>query len=344
MHIETWNITGNGFHFGQHGLGQEETALTMPSDSLFAALVARLAVQDAAAVDAFIKPYMGADPPLVLSSTFLRAGQVHFFPEPARTWQPKESSIAPKALKKVLFLSEALFRELLAGKALAELYPDALMLQDGKALVSQAEVKLLPAEIKKDAKLWVIERRPRVTLDRVTSGSSIFLTGRVAYAPGCGLWFGIRWLKESGGLKAQVAGLLAELGDAGLGAERSTGFGACQIEAGPQIELPDAPGQPWITLSRYLPRAEEMPALQDPQAAYRLAEVGGWLDSPVRRGQRRRPIHMLLEGAVLGPLAQLVPGQVIDVRPSYATDPDPVGHAVYRSGLALAVGLKGGPA
>jgi CRISPR/Cas system CSM-associated protein Csm4 (group 5 of RAMP superfamily) len=43
MQLECWNIQGASFHFGTHGLGQEQTMVTMPSDSLFGALVARLA-------------------------------------------------------------------------------------------------------------------------------------------------------------------------------------------------------------------------------------------------------------------------------------------------------------
>ncbi len=47
MQLESWTITGNGFHFGKHGLGQEQTYITMPSDSLFAALVSRMACMKA---------------------------------------------------------------------------------------------------------------------------------------------------------------------------------------------------------------------------------------------------------------------------------------------------------
>ena len=42
MEIDVWHINGNGFHFGRHGLEQEESRIHFPSDSLFAALVARM--------------------------------------------------------------------------------------------------------------------------------------------------------------------------------------------------------------------------------------------------------------------------------------------------------------
>ena len=136
--------------------------------------------------------------------------------------------------------------------------------------------------------------------------------------------------------------LFAELGDAGLGGERSVGFGACQINFTGTLDLPDHTGGQWVTLSRYLPREDEMSALMDKGASYRLERIGGWLDSTSRRGQRRKATHIIAEGSVLGPLERGVPGQIVDARPAYESDPDPLGHAVYRSGLALAIGLKGG--
>jgi len=69
------------------------------------------------------------------------------------------------------------------------------------------------------------------------------------------------------------------------------------------------------------------------------------VDSPISKSERRRAVRMLAEGAVLGGVARVVPGQIIDVQPNY-DGKQPLGHPVWRSGLALAVGLaideKGG--
>jgi hypothetical protein len=61
----------------------------------------------------------------------------------------------------------------------------------------------------------------------------------------------------------------------------------------------------------------------------------------VSKAERRIPVRLLAEGAVLGPLDRIVPGQIVDVQPDYGGT-RPLGHAVYRSGLALAVGLEAG--
>jgi CRISPR-associated protein Csm4 len=348
MYADTWKITGEGFHFGQHGLGQEETLLTMPSDSLFAALVARLAVrQGKEAVERFMAPFLDDNPPFVLTSTFPFAGEVRFFPVPAKLFGAGEGEqVHSKDLKKVKFISEGVFRKVLEGKSLSGLYPEAEKLQKKQVLVVKEERTSLPkGMLEREGPIWSVERRPRVTVDRKKQTSSIYFTGRVAYAKGCGLWFGVRWLKEDATLKELFTSLLKDLGEVGLGAERSTGFGVCQIEPGEKLELPEACAETcdlWISLSRYLPCQDEMAALQHSQAVFVLRNVGGWVDSPLRRGQRRRAVNLLTEGSVFGELKRAVPGQVVDVRPRYPTNHDPLGHAVYRYGLAFAVGIKGG--
>lgn len=341
MQLDTWTITGPGFHFGEQGLGQEGTSLSMPSDSLFAALLSRLLVtQGKAALDALAARFTGGPPPFVLSSTFLYAGSVRFFPAPAL--HAPASQASHKDLKKVTYLSEALFRQVLAGQSLAGLYEPAEKLQGKAVLVSQEELPGLPSEVReRKTELWHVEKRPRVTLGRAVQNSNIYFTGRVSFAAGCGLWFAVRWLEDDPILKSLLARLLHDLGDAGLGGERSVGFGACRIQPGLTLELPEPGDDPWVTLSRYLPQESELEALAHPQAAYQLVSVGGWLSSPASSGQRRRAVNLMAEGSVFGPLGSAVPGMIADVRPSYPTDEDPLEHPVYRCGLALGVGLKG---
>jgi CRISPR-associated protein Csm4 len=340
MNIQTWGILGRSFHFGLHGMGQEKTSLTLGSDSLFAALVARLARSAPAdKVEQFCRPFTTGSPPFVLTSTFPLAGEVRFFPPPVTSRKPDSKSDA-KSIKNVLYVSENLYRRLLNGEMLASL-SDVFPLQKGKLWVSKEEVKHLPKSLSKaDAALWAEEQRPRVTLDRASQAATLFFTGQVTYAEGCGLWFGVRWLQDDPALHQQLAGLLADLADAGLGAERNSGLGGACIQPLADLQLPDA-SERWTTLSRYLPRQEEFAVLTNPASAYALKSIGGWLDSPARTGQRRRSVNLLVEGSVFGSLPAVVPGMVADVRPAYKDEPDPLGHPVFRCGLALAVGLKG---
>lgn len=343
MQIQSWSITGQSFHFGLHGMGQEETSPTMPSDSLFAALVARLARSaEAAQVQQFCQPFVEGNPPFVISSTFPRAGAVRFFPPPQASRRPPKEKIDgqdAKAFKRVAFVSEKLFHRLLEGKMLSEL-TDVRTMQSEKLWLTEEEFQSLPAELQKEGRVWGEEQRPRVTLDRASQASTLFFTGQVTFAPGCGLWFGLRWLTEDAALKKQVGGLLNDLALAGLGAERNSGLGAAEIQGSGEISLPDPSGA-WVSLGRYLPAADEISILGNPASAYTLKNVGGWLDSPMKTGQRRKSINLLAEGSVLGAWPGKTPGRIEDVRPRYQGAEDPLGHPVYRNGFALAVGLKG---
>lgn len=341
MQVEVWKISGSGgFHFGRHGLGQEETLTTMPSDSLFAALVNRLAVSAGADVDSFMQPFNDNEPPFALSSTFPFAGSVLFFPVPFAVVGETAKEDDAKNYKRVRYISEKIFRQLIEGKSFVDVYKGAQKLMGETVLFDATERASLPEAIREgETSIWSVETRPRVTLGRAAQNSSIYFTGRVVYAKECGLWFGMYWRKPDDARKKQVTDLFTELGYAGLGAERSVGFGACEIKHETNIMLPEAEGKRWVSLSRYLPRKEETETLK--HGAYKIVNVGGWLDSPKMRGQRRRAVNMLEEGATLGNALSAIPGEIADVRPSYKTDKDPLGHAVYRSGLALAVGMEG---
>ncbi len=347
MQLECWSIQGTSFHFGQHGLGQEQTMVTMPSDSLFAALVARLArTKGAQAVDEFCKPFVDGVPPFVLSSTFPLAGDVRFFPVPMLARDSEDAGALSKKLKRIKYLSESAFRNVLAGKSLANIFDPNLLLQNEQILTSEADFKRLPKELQEpNACVWTVEQRPRVTLDRSSSTSNLFFIGQVRFASRCGLWFAAQWLENNDTKKKMFSNLLHELAAAGFGAERAVGMGMAEINPMKPLELPDAKNA-WVTLSRYLPTKEETSALADDLSAYSIKPVGGWLDSPSNMGQRRRPVNLIEEGSVIGskPLRP-VPGQIVDVHPRYKTGDkilEPLGHAVYRCGFALAVGMEGG--
>ena len=281
-------------------------------------------------------------PPFVLTSAFPRAGLVHFFPVPMSPPTPATKNWPrPKDLKRAKYVSEAGLRSMLAGAQLTEVYKSSEQLHGGQVLVAAADWPGVPRQVKDARSMWGIEKRPRVTIDRVSQNSSIYFTGRVAFNAECGLWFGVRWLQDDAALVKKLADLFVDLGDAGLGGDRTSGFGACEITSASQIELPDGANRVWTTLSRYLPRKDETAALSHARSAYAIETICSWVDSPVSKSERRIPVQLVAEGSVLGPLSRAVPGQLIDAQPDY-NGAKPLGHPVYRSGLALAVGLGTG--
>ncbi len=186
---------------------------------------------------------------------------------------------------------------------------------------------------------------PSVTVTRADSASTIYHSGRVTFAAGCGLWFGIAWRQPEARVDGQgptyadaVERILAFLQAQGLGGERSSGYGAFACQADTAFTLPDpAPGGPAWLLSRYHPQLTELPAtLAHPDAAYSLTSAAGWLHTLDAPDQRRKRLYLVTEGSIVCPPAYPA-GDVADVRPTYNGAAFP--HPVYRYGLVLAAGL-----
>lgn len=346
MQLDLWYIDGTSFHFGKHGLGEEESDEHLGSDSIFSAVVARMVeTRGTLATEEFVQVARGDAPPFVLSSAFPRAGDICLFPTPLES--PAGSSVDAhryKELKKCKYVSGTTFNAVIAGKSLAEVFPgrealgENVLLQNGKVLVDESEVKALPASVRPDGRIWSIVKRPRVAVGRAAANSQIYHTGQTVFHDTCGLWFAVRWISRDDTLARTLADAFADLGDAGLGGKRSVGFGHCRIERHGTLELPDAEDAHWVTLSRYLPRSDEMDALFK-GTAYTIESVGGWVNSPIKKSERRRTVRMIAEGSVLGRVSRAVPGQLVDVRPIYDGKPQ-LEHPVWRSGLALAVGIQ----
>lgn len=343
MKLQIWHISGNSFHIGRHGLGQEETCERFSSDSLFSAMLACLAVTEgASSVQRWAKPFVDKQPPFVLTSAFPRAGKLCLFPLPLASLNSpaSDAEVPHKKLKAIRYVSPRVFQRLLAGSSLADEYMHGELLQHGQVLLDAGEKAQVPREIynSDDRIVWREERRPRVVVDRVVSKSAIYFTGHTIFAPLCGLWFGVRWLNEDDLSRSSLQSLLLYLGEAGLGGDRSSGFGMASFTETGSIDLPSASEKPWVSLSRYLPARDEISALSGAQAAYSLETVGGWIDSPFNKSERRRSLNMLAEGSVLGGLPCEVPGQMVDVQPNYG-GAKPLGHPVWRNGMAVAVTL-----
>jgi len=349
---------GGGFHFGREGLDQEVSAESFPSDSLFAALVAALtALEGFDSAAAFVEPFLTAeapqDVPFRLSSLFPRAGNLPLLPMPRVQvkLQTSEDRARGKALKRIAYVSPGILRHLLNEDVVDRFLPsgkgtsDGLMLQDGKVWIRHKERTLLPDECQKKEPLdlfewevWKNDTVPRVTIDRTSNSSAIFQVGRTVFNEGCGLWL----LADVNQLGDRLAYLLDILGDQGIGGERSSGYGGFTVEP---FEAPTLPSpvnrNRAMTLSRYNPTEREIAAgVLGERASYELVDIGGWLASPGNPAQRRKRVRMIEAGSILQ-AAQPVVGRVVDVRPEYEHSGAP-DHPVYRSGLALLIGMSGG--
>jgi len=372
-HWTTYNLEpkpGAGFHFGLRGLEQEGSASHCPSDTLFAALVATAADLDGdAGARAFTRPFEDGKPPFLLTSVFPRAGNLPLYPFPFVKVELAEKRGQRKLLKRLRYVSPVIFTRIINRQSLDE-YADGedgcgLFLQGGQVWLAADEIdalpddwrELAPEDVKKrkdwrewlpgkEGRQWLREQkvwrsRPvdRVTVDRVASASTIYRIGRTVYAPGCGLWFGAQWPAGlDGDAQTRLETLLAHLGDRGLGGERSVGYGQFKWEQASPLDLPErALDGPSLTLSRYLPRQEELPAALQGDASYRLAAVAGWLNAPGKQAQRRKQVRLLVEGSVFQTSGAGLWGRLADVCPDGWN-----GHSIWRYGYACPVGTRRG--
>ncbi len=374
MQVTPYRLTfPHGLHIGVSGVDLEESGVVARADTLFAALLDAhgRAGHDA---QAFAAPFALAppDPPFTLTSAFPFAGGVRFYPAPVDLTEivsAQQLAQRGKAIRGVRYLSEALWRRALNGEKLdGWLFPadenaepmQGVALQGGELWLSAEEVERLPDPLRprkgrlralRFRRLWANARVPRVTVDRLTGASTIFHAGRVSFAPGCGLWFGVRWLRPdqpitAGGpaWEAALHRALLTLADDGIGGERSAGYGAFDWQADAPFELPapQAEGRAFL-LSRYHPRAEELPGVMDAEdCAYAIVSIGGWLRAPGVPAQRRKRIAMLAEGSLVRLPAELA-GDVADVKPAYEAATGEPPHPVYRYGIAFGVAWPGRP-
>ena len=367
-----------GLHVGTRGVNLEEADVSIPSDTLFAALLdgwRRLGQNP----ERFAAPFVAdpSDPPFLLTSAFPLAGDVRFFPVPvdaARLFNAGTIGTRGKSIKRIRYLSEGLLRRVIAGERLDTwLFPEdeyadpttGVALQGGTLWLSREEIDALPQEFRtvKNAagavmprpvhalrrlSLWKSARVPRVTIDRSSSASNIFHAGKTTFNQNCGLWFGVVWRQPATVVPGTnityenaVDQILAVLQSDGLGGERSTGYGAFVAdEADETFSFDDAQaGEPLLLLSRYHPRGSELPdALTAARSAYRLTAVAGWLRSPDGAAQRRKRLMLVSEGSIVCPPVHPA-GDVSDVRPTYHSAAVAFPHPVYRYGMAVGIGF-----
>jgi CRISPR-associated protein Csm4 len=335
-------------HFGERGVGLEETADTPHSDTLFSAVVWAWRMSDGAVCAEerlraiLAQTHSEGMPPFILSSAFPYADNVLFLPRPLVPLKGRSGpSQEHQAWKRIRYVSWDRMHQIIhQGGTIPPIREDNL-LQGGNLWVTPGELGRLRARFGDDMSEFYVWKSgqnalaARVTVDRISSTASLFFFGRVYFRDGCGLCVLVRY--GSAEYRPLVERALRFLGETGIGGQRNQGHGQFALE-----QPPDGDGLLWtgnlpapavpnaaLLLSLYHPTLREVQtgALRDAQ--YDLLLRDGWIGSPDNSSERRLGLRMLAEGAVLP--HQPVVGDILDVRPAGFS------HPVYRSGLALTV-------
>lgn len=341
----------------------EETVEFIPSDTLFAALVAVAAEQwGQRAAAALGEAFGGSEPPFLLTGAFPALPHLRFFPRPA-AWSPGPG----KALKRLRWVSEGLLARLARGEPVKDedLFPSEGGEEPERTLAKIAPVRLLRAERSQlprpmqrgDLAAWRLWdaafQRPAVVVSRGGGRTFLYDIAMARYGPQVSWWAAFAWGARAeetawpGGpsWRGLIESALRALGDRGIGGMRSRGGGAFQLELdSTPLALSVASAPYVVTLSRYHPRGDELEAgaLSDPKAAYRLVTVGGWAAIPGRPDQPRRPIGMVEAGAVLRADGRFPLGTLVDARLN-PKDLERFPHPLWRYGLAFPIPWAGLP-
>lgn len=327
-------------HFGEIGIGLEQTSERVRSDTLFSAWVSSYArIFGSSGIEQLLTDFTEnpEKPPFRVSSTFIyrRDGEgfIDYLPKPIEkpVGYPDPDLPIAKTYRKLNYLPLSIWRQWYQGNGF-----DAGC--DLQQLINDYKAAFKPYEL------------PKVSIDRTTRATNFYHTGLVQFAwepvtaasqgtvnSLAGLYFLVQLPEQNDELEARLRIALELLGEEGLGGERSSGAGRFQVmgwddlpgEWQETINFADGKHHALISLFWQHPLP---PDYIEGSARYVLQERGGWIASPSGRQLRRKKVHMFAEGSVF-PKAPV--GCLANVTPEQFT-----AHRIYRSGVALSLPIK----
>lgn len=308
------------------GLGRDSydvAASLLHSDTIASALAS---LRANGGKDGDIKDFLEC---LSITSAYPFSGKTYFLPKPDGKLNVEvkgvEEKVYRKSLKKVKFIAKEVWDSLISGSLV---------------VVEESQVKgqYLLADSKSKFEVptkSIINQRvnvPRADGEDATP----FAFSWTFFMPNAGLYCIIDCEDDK---FDEIKNLFIELGEQGIGSDRSVGGGHFDIEID-EIELPeveDANSQ--LLLSMFIPSKEELEQIDLLSSKYQIIKRGGFISgasSEKLRHYRRNTAYMFLEGSILQ--SSVKPkGVVIDLTPSIAEENL---HPVYRSGKAFCVNIK----
>jgi CRISPR-associated protein Csm4 len=325
-------------HFGELGIGMEETSDRIHSDTLFSAWVsayARLFGKDA--VEERLKQFTTEiEPPFRLSSTFIyrqvEEKTIYYLPCPLKRPMnyPDDDFEFAKEYKKLNYLPLEVWQRWYQGEGWKD--------RDGDELKAKAKAKK-----GEKSEAFKKQKVPKIAVDRVTRATNIYHTNFVYFQEDAGLYFLVEFSKPE--FENDFLTVLNFLGEEGIGGERSSGAGQFEVDNSSieltsdwkQIrEFTEGNSHSLISLFWENPLAPDLLDREGKlkqESSYELLRRGGWISSSPSGSQRRRKsIQMFAEGSVFPVKPK---GKLADVTPEGFSS-----HSVYRSGISLSLPIK----
>ncbi|MBX9258321.1 type III-A CRISPR-associated RAMP protein Csm4 [Desmonostoc muscorum CCALA 125] len=337
------NFGRNLAHFGEVGIGLEETSDRVRSDTFFSAWVssyARLfgkkAVEELLQLFPTDKQPQGIAP-FRISSTFIyrEIGKdtIYYLPRPLKfpINYPDNDLAFFKAYKKLNYLPLEIWQRWYQGTGFTT--DDTHELENYTP--AKPKGRLATAGVFDYSKACKIEQLPKIAIDRNTRATNIYHTGFVQFdweKNPAGLYFLLELSLEGENLADKLEAALYLLGEEGIGGERSSGAGRFEVK---WSELPETwqnvvnfhTGNYHTLMSLFWDLSITTEFLKN--ASYEIQERGGWISESQLR---RQMVRMFSEGSVFPAPPQ---GKLVDVKPEKFTR-----HSIYRSGISLSLPIK----
>ncbi len=315
------------FHVGTGKENYDFSAAELHSDTLSAGLAA-LAIQQNKIEENEVENFIDS---FKISSAFPFWNDWLFLPKLQShtdiTIAGKEEFEYRKKIKKVTFIESQLWGKLIQGEKI-EVQENQVA---GPFLLPVEEDKFDSDEILQSH----IHQRVSIPHDRTKNPEPFF--------------FEWKYLHQDAGLYAIVDvddekfdfifKLFQELGEYGIGTDKSVGGGKFEVEKG-KITIDDITDfNAQVLLSLYIPIAEELDALRPSEANYSLLLRGGYMSGSNQekfRHLRKKSVYMFNVGSTF-PLTQELKGTIVNLAPEWN---DPAMHPVYRSGKPIVIRIK----
>jgi CRISPR-associated protein Csm4 len=339
-------------HFGELGIGIEQTSERVRSDTLFSAWISAYArLTDKHTLEEVLQQFNSQEPPFRLSSAFvyqqMAEKTVYYLPRPLRNpigYPAGADDLAfAKTYKSLKYLPLEVWQRWYQGEGFKE--------SDRQELIHKTQGEaggaLTRAGTFSYSQAFEFHKIPKIAVDCTTRATNLYHTGFVQYRwqPNSsepdgveslsGLYFLVQF-PPSSQLEQTFFAVLNFLGGEGIGGERSSGAGQFKVE---QFDLSLI--KPWKQVTEFaegnchslmsLFWQHPLPPEMLNQASYELQERGGWITSSSSDGRQ-----MFTEGSVFAKQPQ---GSLANVTPT-GFDQKPYGHKIYRSGISLSLSVN----
>ena len=275
------------------------------SDRLFGAIFATINEIFPSKLDDIKKDFESDNPPFLISSTFpvldINDSKIKFFPKIILKRKSEVDSIIEKDYKKVDYMEESIFFDLINGNISEE---DILNNYDDYSRVKN--LLMLKGQEKKIEMTQTLV--PHNSINRLNNETDIFYSEGLVYGKDNGLFFIIDVFDES--YVPIIKSCLKFLKDRGFGADISTGRGQFTYEIeNVDLNIQDDEinnGDKFITLSRFIPTSNDLKNIGE-ESCYEIASKR----SIDKSGDKRKQIHYFKEGSIFLHYKRFY-GQIVD--------------------------------